>query len=74
MINLVVLELGYVTAAFADGEGDGAMTMARATTGTFPMSASHEGVEAFEPVHDAKLGQLVERAIDLQWRPEAMIA
>ena len=38
------------------------------------MGAGDEGVDAFQPVHQAELHQLVERPVDLQRCPEPLVA
>ncbi len=62
-------ELVDPTAARADGEGRGAGALVAAGIG-----AADEGVERFQPVRQAVLDQLVERAIDLQRRAQPVVA
>jgi hypothetical protein len=38
------------------------------------LGAGDEGVEAFQPVHEAALDQRVERPVDLQRRAESILA
>ena len=62
----------HLTAFVANRESHEPMTMGfvLAMLG----GAGPEGVQAFEPMHQPCLLQLVQRAIDLQWRAKSMIA
>ncbi len=40
----------------------------------FAMRAGHEGIQAFQPMHQAKFQQLFQRPVDLQRRPKPMIS
>lgn len=66
----VVVELDHLAAAFADGKGCQAVAVAVLVR----VGAGDEGVDAFQPVHDAEFEQLFERAIDLQRRAKTVIA
>ena len=64
----LVGEFGDLPAFVADREGGHAVAV------VVRLGAGDEGIEAFQPVHEAGLHQRVERAIDLQRRAKAMLA
>ncbi len=66
----MVVEFDHLAAAFADCEGDDAVAVAILAG----MGAGNEGVDAFEPMHDAIFEQLFQRPVDLQRRTKTLVA
>src|SRR4029079_2942533 len=58
---------------FAAGVTDG-KRRAAACAMTMRIGAAYERIERFEPMRQAALGELVERAVDLQRRPQSVVA
>ena len=68
LADFVIGKLRDLAAYVADGEGCHAMAV------VVRFRAGDEGVEAFQPMHEAALYQRVERTVDLQRRAEAVVA
>src|SRR4051794_26363362 len=64
LLDDLVGEFVHLAAALADGEGDQPLAVAMF------IGAGNEGIERFQPMRQPALHQLVEGAIDLQWRPQ----
>ncbi|WVT06354.1 hypothetical protein RB548_22055 (plasmid) [Sinorhizobium chiapasense] len=68
--SIFVVELVDLAAGFADLEGGDA----RMDLAVSRMTADDEGIHAFETMHSTRFQQLVERSVDLEWRPQAVAA
>jgi hypothetical protein len=62
LIDPLIMDLSYISALFADLEGDDAAM----NVPLFRMTANDKGVEALKPMNTADRYQLVERTVDLQ--------